>query len=37
VLSVTREIGAPIRFIGVGESVDDLRPFDAKAFAEALF
>jgi fused signal recognition particle receptor len=37
VLSVTREIGAPIRFIGVGEAVDDLRPFDAAAFAEALF
>ena len=36
VLSVTREIGAPIRFIGVGESADDLRPFDAEAFAEAL-
>ncbi len=36
VLSVTREIGAPIRFIGVGESADDLRPFDAAAFAEAL-
>ena len=37
VLSVTREVGAPIRFIGVGEKVDDLRPFDAKSFAEALF
>jgi fused signal recognition particle receptor len=37
VLSVTREIDAPIRFIGVGESIDDLRPFDAKAFSEALF
>jgi len=37
VLSVTREIGAPVRFIGVGESIDDLRPFDASAFAEALF
>lgn len=37
VLSVTREIDAPVRFIGVGESVDDLRPFDASAFAEALF
>lgn len=36
VLSVTREIGAPIRFIGVGESADDLRPFEAEAFAEAL-
>ncbi|MBF8258044.1 MAG: Signal recognition particle receptor FtsY [Actinobacteria bacterium] len=37
VLSVTREIDAPVRFIGVGESVEDLRPFDASAFAEALF
>jgi len=37
VLSVTREIAAPIRYIGVGEQVDDLRPFDAKSFAEALF
>ncbi|MGE5664321.1 MAG: signal recognition particle-docking protein FtsY [Deltaproteobacteria bacterium] len=36
VLSVTREIDAPIRYIGVGESADDLRPFDAEAFAEAL-
>jgi fused signal recognition particle receptor len=37
VLSVTREVGAPIRFIGVGEKAEDLRPFDARAFAEALF
>jgi fused signal recognition particle receptor len=37
VLSVTREVGAPIRFIGVGEKAEDLRPFDAHAFAEALF
>jgi len=37
VLSVTREVAAPIRFIGVGEKVDDLRPFDARSFAEALF
>jgi fused signal recognition particle receptor len=37
VLSVTRETGVPIRFIGVGETLDDLRPFDARAFAEALF
>ncbi len=27
----------PIRFIGVGEGIDDLRPFDAREFAEALF
>jgi fused signal recognition particle receptor len=37
VLSVTREVGVPIRFIGVGEGIDDLRPFDAASFAEALF
>jgi fused signal recognition particle receptor len=37
VLSVTREVDAPIRFIGVGETADDLRPFDAASFAEALF
>ena len=37
VLCVTREVGAPIRFIGVGEKAEDLRPFDAQAFAEALF
>lgn len=37
VLSVTREVGAPIRFIGVGEKAEDLRPFDAQAFSEALF
>ena len=36
VLSVTREVDAPIRYIGVGESIDDLRPFAAEAFAEAL-
>ncbi|MEO7560363.1 MAG: signal recognition particle-docking protein FtsY, partial [Nitrosospira sp.] len=27
----------PIRFIGVGEGMDDLRPFDASEFVEALF
>ncbi|GAB4372550.1 MAG: signal recognition particle-docking protein FtsY [Deltaproteobacteria bacterium] len=37
VLSVTRETDAPIRFVGVGESTEDLRPFDAAAFADALF
>ena len=37
VLSVREETAVPIRFLGVGESVDDLRPFDASAFAEALF
>ena len=31
------ELGIPVRFVGVGESVDDLRPFDAREFVEALF
>jgi len=34
VLAVTREIAAPIRYIGVGEKAGDLRSFDARAFAE---
>ncbi|NNF83729.1 MAG: signal recognition particle-docking protein FtsY [Deltaproteobacteria bacterium] len=37
VLSVTKETDVPIRFVGVGETVDDLRPFDAESFASALF
>ena len=37
VLSVTQETDIPIRFIGVGESVDDLKPFDAATFASAIF
>lgn len=37
ILSVKRELGVPVRWIGVGEGVDDLRPFDAKQFADALF
>ena len=37
VLSVTKETGVPLRYVGVGESLDDLRPFDAASFASALF
>lgn len=36
VTALRRELGLPIRFIGVGEAVDDLQPFDAKRFAEHL-
>lgn len=36
ILSVTKETGVPLRYVGVGESVDDLRPFDAASFASAL-
>lgn len=37
VFSVREELGVPIKYIGVGEQLDDLRPFDARAFVEALF
>lgn len=35
-VAVVRELGVPIRYVGVGESVDDLLPFDAGAFAAGL-
>ena len=34
--ALAKELNIPIRFIGVGESVDDLQPFDAEAFVDAL-
>jgi len=37
VVSIGVELGLPVRWVGVGEGIDDLRPFDAKEFAEALF
>jgi len=37
VFAVARELGLPIRFIGVGEGIEDLRPFEATEFVEALF
>ena len=36
VVAVREELGVPIRFIGVGEGMDDLQPFDPVAFAERL-
>ncbi|MES2662676.1 MAG: signal recognition particle-docking protein FtsY [Pseudomonadota bacterium] len=36
VFSLLHELKVPIRFIGVGEGVDDLRPFDAEAFIDAI-
>jgi fused signal recognition particle receptor len=35
-VAVVRELGVPIRYVGVGESADDLLPFDAAAFAAGL-
>ncbi len=37
VLPIKRELGLPVKFIGVGEQIDDLQPFDPEAFAAALF
>jgi len=37
VISIRKELGMPVKFIGLGEGIDDLEPFDAKSFAKALF
>ena len=37
VLSIRRELGLPVKFIGVGEKIDDMQPFDAQEFITALF
>jgi len=37
VIAITRELDIPVRYIGVGEGVDDLQRFDGKQFVEALF
>ncbi|HEU0109195.1 MAG TPA: signal recognition particle-docking protein FtsY [Vicinamibacteria bacterium] len=35
-VAVVRDLGVPIRYVGVGEAAEDLLPFDAAAFADAL-
>jgi len=35
-LAIAHELGLPVKLIGVGEGIEDLRPFDPKAFAQAL-
>jgi fused signal recognition particle receptor len=37
VVAIQKELGLPIKFVGLGEQPDDLQPFDARQFAEALF
>ena len=37
VLSIRKELDIPVKFIGVGEKIDDMQEFDAKEFTEALF
>ena len=37
VLAISEEIGLPVVYVGVGEGIDDLIPFDANDFIRALF
>ena len=37
IIAVAEELGLPVEYIGLGEGVDDLQPFDAEQFARALF
>jgi fused signal recognition particle receptor len=37
IVAIARELGLPIRYIGVGEKVDDLLPFDPEKFIDSLF
>ncbi|XP_077248535.1 signal recognition particle receptor protein, chloroplast (FTSY) isoform X3 [Tasmannia lanceolata] len=37
VVSVVDELGIPVKFVGVGEGLDDLQPFDAETFVDAIF
>ena len=37
VIAIKEDLNVPVKFIGVGEQIDDLQPFDANDFANALF
>jgi fused signal recognition particle receptor len=37
VVAISRELGLPVRYVGVGEKIGDILPFDANAFVESLF
>ena len=37
VVAIAQELQVPVKFVGVGEGIDDLRPFDAKEFTKELF
>ena len=37
VVAIARDLGLPIRFVGVGEKVEDLLPFEAEEFVSSLF
>ncbi len=37
IVAVSEELGIPVRFVGIGEGAEDLRPFDAEEYSQALF
>jgi len=37
VVAIARELGVPVRYVGVGEKAGDLLPFDPQAFVDSLF
>jgi fused signal recognition particle receptor len=37
IISIQEELGVPVKYIGVGEEIEDLQPFEAESFARALF
>ena len=36
VIAIAKELGVPVKFAGVGEGIDDLKPFDARSYVEAI-
>ena len=36
-MAIRNELGLPVRYIGLGEQLDDMQPFDAKEFVNAIF
>ena len=36
VVAIAKELGVPVKYVGLGEGIEDLRPFDAKSYTEAL-
>jgi fused signal recognition particle receptor len=37
VFSIAKQLDVPVQYVGLGEKIDDLQPFDAQQFVEALF
>ena len=36
VVAIARTLGVPVKFVGLGEGIDDMQPFDAEAYVSAL-